>query len=421
MNLLRQLMRRLAWIWAPSRAPSLGLFVMLAAVIAANTIYPLYQEFHPADDYAIYEYFAEAVDKGQNPYSIAPDYRSEIVPKFFYVGFTQPEKGVIRQTYADYPPLFFLINSVAFRIDTLKGLYYLYIALYAVSMAMFVIYATSRSSGMQVPAATPLVLLLFFGTNPIFSSLWFHPIDDKVWFAFFMTALLVFRNRPYAVVVLLGLLAATQGLGIPIMALYVVHLWVSKGARREQILRLLLVFGLILALSHLLWFPDWLKGYAQRAHRQTSIAHESLFIPLKNLGLDLGYAPLALTVFFFSVLVVLVAGKRLELEEIMLLPIVAFFIFGTDAPFNRLLVIILALLLLTRHNRTIVISYVLGAFLSLTSMSVFSWRIMWAWIFYLLAETAIDIFRRNLARPSAEVQAAARPATSALASRVRDA
>lgn len=55
---------------------------MIGAVIAANTIYPLYQHFYPADDYAIYEYFAEAVDKGQNPYTIEPGYRSQIVPRF---------------------------------------------------------------------------------------------------------------------------------------------------------------------------------------------------------------------------------------------------------------------------------------------------------------------------------------------------
>ena len=104
----------------PSR--SVYLLIMISAVIAANTIYPLYEQFHPADDYAIYEYFAEAVDKGQNPYSIRPGFRSVTVPHFFPVGGTQLKKGVISQTYADYPPLFYLVNSLAFRIDHFPGL-----------------------------------------------------------------------------------------------------------------------------------------------------------------------------------------------------------------------------------------------------------------------------------------------------------
>lgn len=293
-----------------------------------------------------------------------------------------------------------MVNSLVFRIDHLKGLYRLYIALYSISVALYALYAISRTSEGSAPAVTPLLFLLFFGTNPIFPRLWFSPIADKVWFAFFMLALLLLQHRPYAVTVLLGLLAATQGLGIPIMALYVLHLWVNQGVSRQQILQLLLVFGVILALSHLPWFPDWRNGYLWRADRQTAIAHDTLFMPL---GLDESSLPLVLTSVSLLLLAVLVAARRLVLEEVFLLPVVASILFGGEAPFNRLLVIILAMLLLTPHNRTILISYLLGAFLSLTSMRMFPWIIMWGWILYLLVETGLDIFRRN-ARSSAAAE-----------------
>jgi len=375
---------------------SLYLFVLLAASILVYTFYPLYREFQPADDYAIYTYFAEAVSKGINPYSIPPDYRSEIVPTFFDVGWTQPTLGVVRPQYADYPPLLMMVNSFIFQLDNLRGLYLFYLSLYGLSVALYLMYAIGNKSEGPSSEVSPLCFLIFFALNPLFSWAWFKPIGDKVWFAFFMMLILMFRNRPYWLTVTLGFFAALKGLGIPILFFYVLYMLFHKSLKLKQFLYIVMIFGLILAASHLFWFPEWIQAYQWRSARQSFVGHSSFFVPLVKLGIYWRNMPQILTILGFLLLSFLTARHILTLPETLLLPIVFSIIFNTELGFDRLLVAILAMLLLVRHNGIIVISYAVGLVLARTNLeSMYSWLLMWSWTLFLLFVIGRQLLLRN--------------------------
>lgn len=229
-NTARKYMYNLSIKGAIPSSASPSFFFLLTTSILIYTFYPLFHTFRPSDDYAIYTYFAEAVSKGINPYSISSDYRSEIVPIFFNIGWTQPSLGVVRPEYADYPPLLMFVNSVIFRLHNLKGLYLFYIFLYGFSILLYCIFVFSDKSETDKSSSqvNPLCFLIFFALNPLFSQAWFNPIEDKVWFVFFMIILLICRNRFYWMAVSLGLFAAVKGLGLPILFFYVLYMFFHK-------------------------------------------------------------------------------------------------------------------------------------------------------------------------------------------------
>jgi len=370
--------------------------VLLLASIAVHTLHALWTQFRPGDDYAIYEYFAEAVSKGLNPYAIPQNYRSDTVRRFFNnAGVAQPNAGVISQRYADYPPLLMMVNSLVFRLNNVRGLYILYILLYAASIALYLASRISAESESQSSVVNPVIFLIFFALNPLFPQAWFNPTTDKAWFAFFITLVLVFRNMPWLLVISLGLFAGIKGLGVPMMVFYVIYERFEKNIGAKRIGALVVIFAIVVAISHVPWFPDGLRAYQWRLVRQNLVSHDSLFVPLDKVGIFWGGLPQVLTVSAFVLLAWLALKHFLALDEVLLLPIVFSIIFNPELGFDRLLVAIFSMLLLTRNNATIIISYFIGLSLIWSPSRTSSWPIMWGWTLFLLLEILRELLIRN--------------------------
>ena len=383
---------------------SLYLLVLLALCILVFTFIPLFRVFIPIDDYAMYTYFAEAVSEGANPYAIPEAFRSEVVPTFFRVGFTMPELGVVKQRYADYPPLLMLVNSFFFRLNNLKGLYNLYITLYALAAVLYVAYAVSKKPEGRLPEVNPFLFLIFFALNPLIPWAWFAPIEDKAWFAFFMMLILVLRNRIYWLAAVLALFAAMKGVGIGILFFYLLYQHSNKNLKLNQLALILVIFAAIFALSHLPWFPEWIQGYQWRIARQIHVHHDSFFVPFEERGLYWNRMPQILMFSSFLLLAFLTIRHVLTLPEVLLLPIVFFIIFNTDLSFDRLLVPILALLLLVRFNAIIVISYILGLILMrVEDQTMLYWSLMWGWVIFLLIVIGRQWFMQKTAGSEQQV------------------
>jgi len=368
--------------------------VYVCILILVYTIIPLFSLFRPSDDYVIYQYFAEAVSKDINPYSIPSDFYSGTVSDLLAFGPSQSSPGVIRQQYADYPPLLMIINSLAYRVHNEKGLYSLYIFLYVFSMALYLFYANSRKLESRSSEVNPSVFLIFIGLNPVFYIGWFDPITDKLWFPFFTLLLLVFRNKPYWIAITLSLFAAVKGIGIILMAFYVIYQVINKNLQPKQIFFIIFVFGLILALSHLFWFPDWINGYQWRAERQGFVNHFSLFSFLGKSNSYWSGIPIILTNVAFLLLVWLIVKHFVTLDEILTLPIVFSIIFTTELTYDRLLVAIFVMALLAKHNIIILISYIIGLFI-VKYAGLDSWFAMWGWVFFLLSAIGWQIIARE--------------------------
>jgi hypothetical protein len=319
---------------------------------------PLIGRFSPADDYAIYVHFAEAVSDGHNPYSLPDKYRSTVPPTFFQVGSTQTAPGKIIHQYADYPPLLMLFNSWMFRLHNLKGLYWLYIVLYAVSCLLYCVYAFSHRGEHQHDS---ILFLIFLGLNPMVKYYWFIPISDKAWFLFFILSCLLLRHTRYWLTLALAVFAALKGLGLVVFIFYLAFLFFEKSTNRKSLFYMALLFAIVVAATHCLWFPDWLNAYAWRASRQNWVGHTSVFVPLARAGLYWGGMAKVLTAGAFLALAFATAKRLLTLQEILLLPIVVSIVFNTELTFDRLLVAVFALLLLSNGSLPIVVAYAAGA------------------------------------------------------------
>ena len=367
---------------------------LLLVVIIGNGLY-LWNTFKPGDDYAIYIYFAEAAERGLSPYDIPDGYKSKIIQRFFPVGWTQPVAGVIRQVYADYPPLL---------MDPVKGLYYMYILLL---VFCFILYAAYRGTFKQINTSAmslPLYFLAFFGLNPIFISTWFHPIEDKIIFAFFILLLLLFRNKIYFFTVCSGLFASLKGVGLPIFFFYLAHLFFSQKKKLQELLGPILIFLTIAILSHIFYYPDWVNAYKWRAARQSWVGHSSLFLILSKHGLYLPWMAKSLTVLSFILLGFFVYKKRFSIEKVIVLPVVVAIIFNTEASFDRILVVIFAMLLISKNERLLIFSHLMGIVVvfsykyinsSAPSLQFLAWFCMWSWTAIVFISTIINGIIRN--------------------------
>jgi hypothetical protein len=389
--------------WKSVRShPLFFLFLMLAAALVSYAIVPRYPVFHAGDDYLIYTYFAEAASEHVNPYAVPPEYRSTTLPHLFEVGGTQTAPGIVQQQYADYPPLLMAVNAALFRVNHLRGIYWLSLGLYLLAIILFGLYAAAQRSANLSKEVTSLCFLIFFTLNPLIASAWFKPAGDKTWFAFFVMALLVARNKPYWVAGILGVFAAVKGLGIPVLFMYCIYLAVTRTVTVRQGLVIVGIVGCVLVGSHLPWFPEWIQAYRWRALRQSVVGHESLFLPLVTRDGYWSGMPIVLTAGAFLVLMWLTLKRLTTLPEVLLLPIVASIIFNTDVSFDRLLVAIVVMLLLIDRNGVLFLSYVIGiVILLLPHESIYAWQIVWLWMALLIFVTGKRFAGRYRARLTA--------------------
>ncbi len=376
------------------------LLILLSILSLVMIFYPLLKCFYPADDYAIYIHFAEAASDGQNPYSLPEEYRSTVPPTFFTVGWTQPEPGMIRQVYADHSPLLILFNSWIFRLHQLKGLYRWYILLYAVTCILYCIYAYGKRGKHR---HNPLIFFIFLALNPLITTYWFKPIEDKIWFIFLLLLSLLLRNKPFLMTLVLALFASLKGLGLFVFAFYLAYLFFNKIVKLKYLIGMGFLFAILFALSHIFWFPDCLNAYKWRAERWSFTTHDSVFVPLDMAGLFWKGLPKILIVGTYLLMAYATVKRWLTLQEVILLPVALYIVFNTDLSFDRLLIAILALLLLAERNLPIILAYFAGVLIitpvlrytPFLGSSHANWIVIWSLTVYLLVMVVRQIVKRN--------------------------
>lgn len=330
--------------------------LVLMVAMLASSVLVLLVFFKPSDDYAIYTHFAEAVVDGQNPYRLPAEYRTTTVKKIMPLGWTQPEPGLVRQNYADYPPLLMLINSIAYRVNEMKGIYWMCIAIYAASCLMcFKYYFSTR----PYHDSAAIFVLAFLYFNPFALKHLFFPVEDKVWFIFFIMTCLVFRSNQLYLTVVLAMFAALKGLGFVMIFFYFLYLWRCKQIECRKLIHLIMIFLVITIFAHMPFFPEWLSGYQWRAQRQNFVGHESIFVPLQKIGLYSEFMPKLFTAGSMVLVAFLIYRRRLKIEYVLLLPVIISIVFNAELGYDRLLVALAALLILCRNIWVVAGGYIL--------------------------------------------------------------
>ncbi|HBF34855.1 TPA: hypothetical protein DDW35_09870 [Candidatus Sumerlaeota bacterium] len=311
--------------------------------------------FHPRDDYRIYVQFADAVSQGYNPYSLPSGFESSAVEKLVSLDDSGSPSRKVDQTLADYPPLLMSINGLIFQVDEIKGLYYFYLVLFFLSIVTFVLF---HKDDINPEELNKFIFVAFLIFNPLLLRSWFAPIEDKVWFLFFMIMMMVCKERKLVLTSVLAVFAALKGLGGVVFPFYIVHLVVEKKINVKEMVVMILPFLLILAISHVKFFPEWLNGYKWRSQTQEYVGHLSIFSFFPHVFDDYSLV-LSKILSFLSLLTVgvLIIKRKLLLKEILLAPVVCTIIFNTDLTMNRIFIAVVALQLIIFKKSVIFYSF----------------------------------------------------------------
>jgi hypothetical protein len=193
-----------------------------------------------------------------------------------------------------------------------------------------------------------LAAIAFLGFNPLPLLAWSYIPEDKslILLLLVITIAAAERSRDGIAWIATGLLAAVKWMG----PFFAVPLFV-EGARRNgrKLLAPVLAGGLIAALSTLPFFPDSLLTLVRRSTRFSSPPmFDSLTIVLADLHL---YHPVLLRLWLigaFVAVAVLHARGIIDIGEAIALGSVSMFVFLPDEPSDRILLVSMILMLVTR-------------------------------------------------------------------------
>jgi len=293
-------------------------------------------------DLQVYAYFGELVRGGRNPYTDAP------------LG------GAIAPTYSDQMPLEFVLFGGLLALDRAPEAIRVFLALADVGVILLVGLAFPRPRSWRVAFAA------FYAFSPFVLLGWTAFAEDKT-FVFLLVVLVIIgveTGRP-----VLGWAAASALTAVKLFGAFLVPPLLLDGLRTLSRRRLALLaagFAVLVALAHLPFFPDSLRIYDLRSVR-TGIdppIHASPTQLLAAIGL---YTPAVAT---FGIPLCLLAvylatlARRLTPAEGVALSVLAAFLLLPDQAANRVLLVSLPLLLLTRSSR--------GRWLALWGASVLS-------------------------------------------------
>lgn len=313
----------------PTRLPFVlsgaGLFVVVAALLALLVRLLLIQFTHldSGDDLRIYTYFGDLMAHGANPYS-------------------PPLDSPINRYYANIAPANLAFFAAVLRMwdspTALRVAFAIVDTLIVLTIGFWV----------QRPWTWRRDVMLFYAFNPLVLVTMVIVSQDKVVVLWLMILLLcaVEANRVAASIVLTTLLTLYRWIGaffILPLSLYFARTW-------RSLLLMLGIFGFVMLLSHIPFWPENLVIYESRAAR-TLIdppIHSSPTILLHAAGL---YSPTFVPASIFAALAILYALFAFEKIGIVeLIVLVTFFtnIGAPELPVSRTLMVALPLLWLIR-------------------------------------------------------------------------
>lgn len=276
-------------------------------------------------DLRIYVYFARLLAAGENPY-------------------TAPAGGTVDPVYGDNPPLLFALFAGVLAIrdapETLR------IAFALADAAVIVLIG----GWLRRPLAWRLGLMLFYGFSPFVLYSWTAHAEDKTLLFLGLAGLLVAleRGSHAAAWLLTAGLTALKGVGAFWALPLALATWRARGGRAARLA--LGAFAVVFAAAQAPFFPSSLEAFARRADRMQidPPIHASLLKPLAEVGLYDPWLARACTVAALVTVGAAFARRRIEAPVAVVLSMVAAYAFLPDQSDNRVLLLVLPVLLLTR-------------------------------------------------------------------------
>ncbi len=291
--------------------------------------------FYNRADLRNYYWPAQAALQGQNPYVLwasgqSGEFRADMAPLelLVYVATVTVwnDSRAIQILFALFDVVNIVLLGVLLKHSPLKVTFQIFYALGPLTLYNLVL----------VPQDKTILLTLTF----LIFILLLYP-REHVWQIGFL------RLAPADVVIgVAGLLAAFKWLSV--FYLLPLLLFVSSDVR--AFIKRGIIFGTVVVLAHLPWFPDWLYVYTFRAGRVVSPSHISLGALLNAIGLYDRSLLLIALVASLSAIYALFWFKRIDIFETMALSVMAGILWTPDMDPVHLSIVVLYLLLIVNWS-----------------------------------------------------------------------
>ncbi|MCE7981973.1 MAG: hypothetical protein DYG89_12325 [Caldilinea sp. CFX5] len=293
-----------------SKAPAtITIILTLSAFVVRMMAIGLFPD--GGSDLRIYHYFGERTLLGLNPYRA-------------------PLDGPISPYYADMPPLNLLIFAAVLMLHNAPLTLRFFFAVVD-TVIVFLLAMGGKRQG----------LAFFYALNPLVLFSFVIIAEDKVviWLFVALLFLLLEQGRATSAVVTTVLLTCYKIMGLFFFVPLVAHL----GRRKQDYMLWVGLFGFLLLITHLPYFPDNLLAYSYREAR-TRIdppIHASPTMFLAALGI---YTPTLVKVWITGTLLMIYAlyfWNRLSIQATVALSIFTAYIIAPEISFPRVLLITL--------------------------------------------------------------------------------
>lgn len=276
-------------------------------------------------DLRVYVYFARLFAAGEDPYSA-------------------PAGGAVDPVYGDQAPLLFGLFAGLLKVhDAPETLRVLFALADTAVIALIGLW-------LRRPVAWRLGFILFYAFSPFVLYSWTAHAEDKTVIFLGLAGLVIAleRGSHAAAWVLTAALAAVKWLG----AFWALPLVLATARARGARAALLSLggFAAVFAAAQAPFFPSSLEAYARRADRMEldPPIHAGLLKPLAEIGLYDPWLARGLTVAALLAVYAAFARRRLDAPAAVVLAMVAGYVFLPDQSDNRVLLLVLPVLLLTR-------------------------------------------------------------------------
>lgn len=326
------------------------LLVLVGLVIRLFLIFPGPLEskvefFYNRADLRNYYWPAQAALRGENPYALwasgqSGEFRADMAPLelVLYVATVTVwnDPRALQVLFALFDALNILLLGVLLRSSPIRLPFQIFYALGPLTLYNLVL----------VPQDKTILLTLTFG---IFYLVAHHAIRNTPSSSVFSVQYSVFKfqvSSSTLIVVAVALLASFKWLSV----FYLVPLLLFVSRDWREFVKYGGLFGTVVALTHLPWFPDWFYVYQFRAGRTATPMHIAPTVILHALGWFDKDVLLVLLVASLSVIYALFWFKRIDIFETIALAVMVGILWTPDMDPVHLSIIVLHFLLIVNWS-----------------------------------------------------------------------
>jgi hypothetical protein len=306
----------------------------------------------------IFDYFGGLIVQGTNPYDA-------------------PVGGEFSPAYGDNPPLELLLFAGLLEIHDSPDTIRIFFSLVDVAVLLTVGFFYPRSRAFRAN------FILLYGFNPLILEAWTGFADDKSLHLLCTIVVLIGLSKGRLVMswVATGALGALKWYSVVFAPALAIESVRRHGLRWGAVA--LILFAGVLVVSQLPYFPDSLDAFSRRNDRIdiNPPIHAAITQLLAEVNLYETWVPRLLVPVSLIAIYALFLLRQLSIEETVVLSVFFSYVWLPDEGFNRMILIVLPLLLITR-------------------MSVARWIALW--IVSTIAAAAVLVEFRDFSFPAVE-------------------